>query len=301
MNTVDSVILFQNKRLFPVGCDSLKSKSFAKICLLTICLAVCLFSGIKLAGILSEYHKGKSEYDSIAEDFIALPHVPDEEAMTMTGGEEKVSESTAKEQEKVEAAEAEEVASEDIGITVDFEKLFEKYPDAVGWLYCEGTPINYPIVQGADNDYYLNRLPNGEENSSGSIFLDYRCDKGFGGLNSIIYGHNMKNNSMFGSFDKYRKQSYYEEHPALLLLTPECNCKIVLIGGFSAKQDDEIAYSFPKTQEDMRKAAEYAMESSDFAADITLPENFRLVTMSTCKGADEEMRYLLVGYLLPVN
>lgn len=109
-----------------MGCDSLKSKSFAKICLLTICLAVCLFSGIKLAGILSEYHKGESEYDSIAEDFIALPHVPDEEAMTMTGGEEKVSESTAKEQEKVEAAEAEEVASEDIGITVDFEKLFEK-------------------------------------------------------------------------------------------------------------------------------------------------------------------------------
>lgn len=89
-----------------------------------------------------------------------------------------------------------EPTQEDLSITVDFEELLAQYPNAVGWLYCEGTPINYPVMQSDDNDYYLRRLPDGTYNTAGSLFADYRCGKLGESNNYIIYGHNMKNGTM---------------------------------------------------------------------------------------------------------
>ena len=90
-------------------------------------------------------------------------------------------------------AETTEASEADIPISVDFEKLTAEYPDIVGWLYCEGTPINYPVVQSKDNLRYLRRLPDGSYNAAGSLFADYRCKEVAASGNYIIYGHNMKN------------------------------------------------------------------------------------------------------------
>ena len=81
---------------------------------------------------------------------------------------------------------------------VDFSLLKQENEDIVGWIYCEGTPISYPVVQSGDNQYYLHRLINGEYNIAGSIFMDYRNNAELEDNNTIIYGHNMKNNTMFG-------------------------------------------------------------------------------------------------------
>ncbi len=113
-----------------------------------------------------------------------------------------------------------------------FEKLTAEYPDTVGWLYCEGTPINYPVVQSKDNLRYLRRLPDGRYNAAGSLFADYRCKEVAASGNYIIYGHNMKNGSMFGTLVRYKSQNYYDEHPTLYYLTPERTFRIELIAGF---------------------------------------------------------------------
>lgn len=87
---------------------------------------------------------------------------------------------------------------------IDFEKLHEINKDIKGWIKIEKLNINYPILQSTDNTYYLKRDFTGTENMSGSIFMDYR-NQGFEEKNVVIYGHNMKNNTMFGNLDKIIK------------------------------------------------------------------------------------------------
>ena len=122
-----------------------------------------------------------------------------------------------------ELAEQTPTESVTIPIQVDFDALFAKSQDIIGWLYCPDTPINYPVVQAADNEYYLHRLLDDRNNSGGTLFVDYRNSSDLSDWNSIIYGHNMRNDSMFGSLTDYKSQSYFDAHPEIFLLTPERN------------------------------------------------------------------------------
>ena len=92
--------------------------------------------------------------------------------------------------------------SETAPITVDFERLQEENKDIIAWLYCPDTEINYPVVQSKDNEYYLRRLLDGTWNIAGTLFMDYRNAADCSDLHTIIYGHNMKNNTMFGSLHR---------------------------------------------------------------------------------------------------
>ena len=89
--------------------------------------------------------------------------------------------------------------------------------EIIGWIYSDGTPINYPIVQTTNNEYYLRRLIDGTYNQAGSIFMDYKNSSDFSDYNTIIYGHNMKNDSMFGTLTSYESQDYYNEHKEMYL------------------------------------------------------------------------------------
>lgn len=120
---------------------------------------------------------------------------------------------------------------------VDFKALLEINPDLVGWIYIEGTGINYPVVQGADNQYYLKHLFTGEWNSSGCIFLDARNNIDLSDRNSILYGHHMKDGSMFHGLMEYKSQEYYDEHPTALFLTLEANYEVKIFSGYVASVD----------------------------------------------------------------
>ena len=92
-------------------------------------------------------------------------------------------------------------------IQVDFEALRQQNPDIIAWIYSTDTPINYPVVQSEDNSYYLRRLIDGTRNTAGTIFADFRNAPDFSDRNTLVYGHNMKNNPMFGTLSEYRKQA----------------------------------------------------------------------------------------------
>ena len=179
--------------------------------LTAVLLAVMSFSAWKILVIRSEYHAGEAAYEDISH-MISLPQ------------------KTAEPQPSVinKPAGAETLPDEDDTIwpEVDFAALREINPDIVAWIYIEGTKINYPIVQGEDNSYYLKHLFSGEWNGSGCIFLDFRNDASFADRHSIIYGHHMKNGTMFTDLDKYKKQEFFDEHPVALLLTPDKNYKV---------------------------------------------------------------------------
>lgn len=188
------------------------------------------------------------------------------------------------------------IPTETAPVFVDFATARESNEDIVGWLYCEDTPINYPIVQAEDNDYYLHRLPDGTYNSSGTLFVDYRNNGDFSDLNTIVYGHNMKNDSMFGTLPNYKEQSYYEEHPVLWLLTPERDYKLEPIAGYVTQNDDEI-YSGVQSDEELLALVEDAVLQSNFFSSVSLGENDRIVTLSTCSYEYENARYVLLARL----
>lgn len=177
-------------------------------------------------------------------------------------------------------------------VYIDFDKLIEKYPDVIGWLYCEGTPINYPVMQCDNNDFYLRHLPDGTSNAAGSLFADYRCDEIGKTSNFIIYGHNMSNGTMFGSLTEYKSQSYYDEHPVMYLFTQNENYKIELIAGFVSKPTEEV-YNTEQTWENIMK---YASVSTFRTSRVLQNEDF-YVTLSTCSYEYENARYVLIGKL----
>lgn len=181
-------------------------------------------------------------------------------------------------------------------ISVNFDYLTETNPDIIGWLYSEDTPINLPVVQSKDNDYYLYRMIDGNWNSSGTLFADCRNARDFTDNNTVIYGHNMKNKEMFGTLANYKEQEYYEEHPVMWLLTPKGDYRIELVAGFVTSTTSKV-YTHPLTGDDAYAMAQETMEKSTFSADIQLTRGDRFLCLSTCSYEFDNARYVLVGRL----
>ena len=190
------------------------------VLLLFICAA--LFALYKLVSPMVSHKLSAEEYESL-EEYVSMPQsgivaidASVSEQQPPTQDTEFVPEESPVEEQKeeyyyfpweVEWPEA------------DFEALREINPDVVAWLYVEGTPINYPIVQGEDNDYYLHRSFKGAKSSIGCLFLDYRNSMDFSDLHANISGHHINNGSMMASIVNYKSQSFYDQHPYGLLVT----------------------------------------------------------------------------------
>lgn len=114
-------------------------------------------------------------------------------------------------------------SNQKVPIDVDWESLLAVNPDIVGWIFAEGVDISYPVLQGSDNEYYLKHTLEGDYNFAGSIFMDYQNEPDLSDCNTIIYGHNMKNGSMFGSLKKYSNEDAYAVDPYFWILTPDAN------------------------------------------------------------------------------
>lgn len=237
------------------------------------CAALLFFSGWQLVGIGLSYRKGTETYEALRESYTAPapPEAP------------------------------EEGAGEEGGKTVDFDRLRLANADIAGWLYSPGTAIDYPVVQGADNDFYLRHTYNGEYNQAGTLFLDCRSSPGFADATNFIYGHNMKNGSMFHSLLEYRSQEYYETHPEMYLYTPQGDYRLVLFSARTVREDDEVYTICPAGGELPEAQLTDWAAASDFLAHADLPQAGPVVTLSTCTNQDDLERYVVQGILLPLE
>lgn len=127
----------------------------------------------------------------------------------------------------------------------------------MAWITGEDTPIDYPVMHTDNNEYYLSHLYSGEENRYGALFVDCRNTRLFTDPNTLIYGHNMKNDAMFGSLMGYKEQAYYEEHPTMTLYTPDGDYTIELLSGTLENGDGNLcgsALSQRRTSPDISRA-----------------------------------------------
>ena len=183
---------------------------------------------------------------------------------------------------------------------VDFDKLLEINPDTIGWIRFDPEPsvINYPIVQGENNDLYLHKTFSDSENTLGAIFLNVDNDHSFSDRNSIIYGHRMKDGSMFRHLQDYEKKEFWEKNQYFYIYTPDGRTLKYHIYSVGVVEDTSDTYltQFASDEEyekflDMTKS----VSSYDTGVDVGIKD--RIVTLSTCTSASDEHRFVVRGVL----
>lgn len=202
----------------------------------SILLVLVLMVVVSAVGVVNRYlqdRRAEEEYRRLAE--LARQTT---EAVT-----EAPTEPTETEEETEPETEAPYVSP------IDFEALAEVNPDVVGWIRIPDTNVDYPIVQTDDNDKYLHTSFEGEESVSGAVYLDFESDSDMMGFNNILYGHNMKNGSMFKDIVKYKDQSYFDAHQFFEIYTPERTIRLKAISCYYAKAEPIVRKTRFKTRE----------------------------------------------------
>lgn len=186
-------------------------------------------------------------------------------------------------------------------LTVDLAALRQVNPDVVGWIRIPGTKIDYPLMQGEDNDYYLNRTWEGRNNSVGSIFLEHLSNPDLTDFNTIVYGHNMKNGSMFAGLRKYTQAGYWEQHPYVYILSDAGVYRYEVFAAYKVPLDSP-AYGLSFNQSETRiNFLTYALENTEIQTGIIPELTDRILTMSTCSGAGHSTRWLVQARLKMVQ
>lgn len=238
-------------------------------------ITVIVVCAVNIAIILGRYKKANNVYDKMQLDFL------------VTKGEDGSPDPVG------DPSDGNDVANDD-PFTVDFKALREYNSDIIGWLYSENTPINYPVAQADDNDYYVRRSLDREYLITGTIFVDYRCGDVGDDDNYIIYGHHMRNGTIFGSLEKYVDQEYYDAHPTLLYFTPEKTYVIEVFAGFVTDTSDEI-FDLNYGEDRRAELIENAIKKSGFETNVKVGEDDDIVTLCTCSYDFTDARFLLLG------
>ena len=197
-----------------------------------------------------------------------------------------------------EAAEETQPVQRNRLCSMNFTELREINPEICAWLTGPGTGIDYPVMRPDNNDFYLNHLYNGKYNEIGALFVNYLNIDPFHDGNTVIFGHNIMNGTMFHVLNDYQSQDFYEACPTMMLYTPEGDFLIEFICGTI----EDAGKSFLKLNfQDDEELFEYVgalRQRSTFVSPVELQPGDRLVSLCTCSETRANSRYLLVGRLV---
>lgn len=187
---------------------------------------------------------------------------------------------------------------EKIRVEKEEENLYDKYEDYRGWIKIDNTNINYPIVQGKDNSFYLDKDINKNYLSSGSIFMNY-LNHGFNDENTVLFGHHMRNKTMFAQLKKYKeKEFFYGDNDIVIEVE---NGKVLKYKVFSAyvtdAKDNYIKTNFDD-KDQYKEFLEDIKNKSQYKSDIDVNENDKIITLSTCSYEFNDARMVVHGKLL---
>lgn len=172
-----------------------------------------------------------------------------------------------------------------------YESIQDISPDAAGWVYIPGTDIKYPVVQGKDNSYYTTHDIKRQESTHGSIFLDYRDAGDLSGLHTVLYGHNMKDGSMFGHLTLYESEAYYRDHPDIQLTLRGQDSSWKIFSVFTSN-DEAVPVQF-SSQADFAGYLESLPAKSIYNTGVVPAKNDRLLTLSTCSHEYNDARFVV--------
>lgn len=240
-----------------------------KALLARILLAAAMAAAVGAMGWkLLDYHKGAKDYDEAAEiaqggqvSAELLPEEADGYAAMLEG--------------------------------LDLTALREVNSEVAGWIAIPDTEVYYPILQAADNAYYLNHTWKKERSSVGAVFLEYRNPSDFSGFHSILYGHQMRNGSMFGGLHKYADEAYLREHPAVYIVMDEGVRKYDIFAAYEVGVQEIVYQQDIEGHGRQQELIDFVMEHSVGDTGVTLDTDSHLLTLSTCTGRGYATRWVV--------
>ncbi len=313
--------------------------TFVITLLLVIAVGVFAYSGWRLFHYYMAYKQGSDEYSELNEEYVKqTPPASAGQAAQNQGGSSASTEAAGtQEQSSRETAAAKASARQPIsdltlledpdlsevaavldgayresvvenGETkelpklvnpVNFEQLQKVNPEVIGWIRIGAVGISYPIAQAKDNEYYLHRTFKKVDNFAGCIFENCANSPFFTDQNTIIYGHNMKNGSMFGKLKDFSDQETLDRNPYFWIFTKDFIYQYRIISSSVVNKIGD-PYITRFSQEDYQKFIDKSIASSEVdCGDIQVTTDDRIVTLSTCTGNDATRR-ILQGVLTQV-
>lgn len=272
--------------------------------ILLLIIIVCL---IQLGQAYFASLRHKAQQNELIELAGAQTEAGGEAAENMDGvkTEEKEEESEAIKPEPQQtelSGESEETEEPETPVMLtQYQELYEKNSDTVGWLSIEGTQIDYPVMQCEDDEYYLHHDFYGEESKYGCLYVRNRADVN-AGTNFIIYGHNMKDGSMFGELDLYWQESFYLEHPTILFdtLYEKRSYEIMAVFPSQVYEDEDEVFKYYQFYEaESREAFEDFYKNMkelslyDTGVEASFGDTF--LTLSTCAYHVTDGRFVVVA------
>jgi len=236
-----------------------KVRRIAEDIIMGCLVIIMLFSAWKIYSIIKDYRSNQNVYDNIA-------------------GQSRDGEFTG---------------------DIDFDALRKINPDVVGWIYYKDTIIDYPIVKGTDNDKYLYTMFDGTYSGFGTLFVDAVTENPFKQFNTIVYGHHMRNGSMFAPLKKLKEKSFCDEHPHLELITPEGKFHLEIAAFLNEPSDSNIYTTNIKDIGGREVYLETVNKLAAYTTDVALAPTDRIVILSTCAYEYKDARYMVICKMVP--
>ena len=300
---------------------------------LILLVAIMLFSGYQVVSKLIEYRQADVMYADLGKDVVqvldgppvftkaaeTLPSVPESTIPTIT---EQAVPGTLPEGKSVPAtqpaATKENVPEETTApplpteppvtypapqgnlpwLAINFDALKAKNEDVIGWLYGQNGEINLPIAQGTNNSYYLHRLLDGTWNFAGTLFADYRNHFLEDDV-TIIYGHKMRNKTMFGKLDQYDSYNYYLENPVLRLYMPTAIYELQIVASVYTDTQEKIILNFDSEAAFNEAVASY-QKRAQYDTGVTVEYGDKLICLYTCAYQVEDGRRYMICKLVQI-
>lgn len=186
---------------------------------------------------------------------------------------------------------------------LEVNELKKQNSDIVGWLEIPNTSINYPVLQGTDNQYYMTHNYKKQKSKNGSIFLTKDYDWNIPSSNLLIYGHNLNNGTMFQELLKYSSKSFYEQHPRIRFTTVSDDSEYEIIAVFKSRvyyqsEKNVFRYYFfvnAETEQEYNDFVTNAKNASLYNIEATATFGEQLITLSTCSYHVKDGRFAVVG------
>jgi len=292
-------------------------KKTLRVIVTVLLLSVCVGSAGMFIKSNVDYASGENSYDAAKELAAAEEKKPEETPLAVPEQPVRNEPETVIPDEPevplVEVPELPEIAPEPVWReaevtddpniealkSIDLEALREVNPEVIGWIHIPDTAVDYPIMQGEDNEYYLNNTWDGKPSSVGSIFMERKNSSDFSDYNTILYGHHMKNGSMFATVKYYADQSYWSEHPYIYVVDDSGVHRYEVFAAFEAGVTD-YPYYLGFTEERKQEYIDFSLSMTEIDTGVEPGVNDRMLTLSTCTGRGTYATRLIVQARLPM-
>lgn len=265
--------------------------------LIALIFSACVFV---ICNQLADFQQSIHEFEQAAEianipdmsDLINA-YLPDEEvAQDNENVEETASDITA--DNTLTQADLYEVIIDRLGLT-HIEALQEINPDVIGWIYITVTDISYPVLHGEDNDTYLHAswTDKATTSTAGSIFMDSSNSPDFSDFNTIIYGHRMRNETMFGKLKYYKSKDYWQAHPDVYVVMTDKIIRYDIYATYEVSVRGKTYLLDFEGADSKREYIDYTLDMAKYDTGIVPAENDLILTLITCTASDSMARWVV--------